>query len=229
MKRPSRSLLSRGSLTAIVRDVTEREHAAEELGKSEERFRKAFGCSPLPSTISTMAEGRYLDANEAFLDMLGFERREVIGRTALELGFWIEPSDRVEMLQQLEKNGRVRGLRTRYRTCTGEIREAEVSAEVIDIEGQRCMLAITRDITESQRMEAQFLQAQKMEAVGRLAGGIAHDFNNILGVIIGYSDLSLDLVAPEGTKDVAPLRIDDSVRRRDLLGGLIHEYYRRAA
>jgi len=66
---------------------------------------------------------------------------------------------------------------------------------MIDIEGQRCVLAITRDITETQRLEAQFLQAQKMEAVGRLAGGIAHDFHNILGVIIGYSDLSLALVA----------------------------------
>lgn len=104
--------------TAIVRDVTEREQAAEGLRKSEERFSKAFHCSPLANTISTEGEGRYLDVNEAFLKMLRYERRDVIGRTAAELGFWIEPSHRMEMLRQLEKNGQVTGLLTQCRTHT---------------------------------------------------------------------------------------------------------------
>jgi two-component system cell cycle sensor histidine kinase/response regulator CckA len=180
--------------TVIIRDVTERVHAAEELRKSEERFSKAFRCSPLASAISTEADGRYLDVNEAFIGMLQCKREDVVGRTSVELGFWIDPSQRIEMLHQLEKNGRVTGLRAQYKTYTGEILETEVSAETVEIEGQRCVLAITRDITKAMRMEAQFLQAQKMEAVGRLASGMAHDFNNILGVIIGYGDLSLDLV-----------------------------------
>lgn len=183
--------------TVIIRDVTERVLAAEELCRSEERFSKAFCYSPLASTISTEADGRYLDVNDAFTGMLRYERRDVIGRSAAELGFWIEPSHRIEMLRQLKKNGRVTALRAQHRTSTGEILEVEVSAERIDIEGQGCVLAITRDITKAMHLEAQFLQAQKMEAVGRLAGGMAHDFNNILGVIIGYSDLSVDFVAVE--------------------------------
>jgi len=184
-------------LTAIIRDVTEREWATEELGKSEERFRQAFRCSPLAGSISTMAEGRYLDVNEAFLEMLKYERDDVLGRTAFELGFWTEPSHRVDMIQRLEQKGRVVAFETQLRTCQGEVRLVDVSADVIIIEGMRCMLAITRDITDIRRLEAQFLQAQKMEAVGRLAGGVAHDFNNILSVILGYTDLALDLAPSE--------------------------------
>ena len=184
-----------------IRDIRPRRRTEDALRKSEERFRKAFRLSPLAITISTQREGRYLDVNDAFLLMLGYQRGDVIEHTAAELCFWAQPSDRVEMLGKLKEGGRVTGLRTQYTTSKGESREAEVSAELIELEGQVCVLAITRDITETKRLEAQFRQAQKMEAVGCLAGGVAHDFNNLLGVIIGYSDLSLDLVAPGSPVD----------------------------
>jgi PAS domain S-box-containing protein len=183
--------------TLILRDITERRLAEEALRTSEERFSKAFRSSPLAVTISTEAEGRYLDVNDAFLQMLGYQRQEVIGHTASELDFWAQPSERVEMIRQLGERGRVTGFQTQYTTSKGKKREAEVSAELVELDGQRCMLAIIRDITETQQLEAQFRQAQKMEAVGRLAGGMAHDFNNLLGVIIGYSDLSQSLITPE--------------------------------
>ena len=178
-------------------EVMERRRNEELLRQSEERFGKAFRSNPLAITISTEADGRYLDVNEAFLQLLGYTRQEVIGVTAEELRFWVQPSQRIEMLRQLRDIGVVKGLRTQYSTCKGEIRQADVSAELIELEGQPCVLVITRDITETQRLEAQVLQAQKMEAVGRLVGGVAHDFNNILAVIIGYSDPPPGLVAPE--------------------------------
>jgi two-component system, cell cycle sensor histidine kinase and response regulator CckA len=177
------------SIANVLAQQIERNQFEEDLRKSEERFSKAFRSSPLAITISSKTEGRYLDVNEAFLRLLGYHRQDVIGRTATELNFWIEPQRRLEMLQQLGESGRVTAFPAQYTTSRGEIRQAEVSAELIDLEGHSCVLAITRDTTETQRLEAQFRHAQKMEIVGRLAGGIAHDFNNLMGVILGYSDL----------------------------------------
>jgi two-component system cell cycle sensor histidine kinase/response regulator CckA len=184
-------------IACVLRDITERRVSEEALRKSEERFSKAFCNNPLAITISTEADGRYLDVNDAFLKLLGYKRRDVIGHTAAELRFWDEPSDRMEMLRQLRDDTQVAKHQTRYRTSKGEIREAEVWAESIELDGQPCVLAITRDVTETRRLEAQFRQAQKMEAVGRLAAGVAHDFNNVMSIVMGYSDLLLGLIAPE--------------------------------
>src|SRR5205085_153488 len=170
------------TFTGIVRDITERK-------KAEERFQKAFNANPEPITIATVAEGRYIDVNESFLRVTGYEREEVIGRTSLELKFWELPDDRARFLEILKKQGSVRGLEIAFLTKSGERRTGLNSAEVIEIAGQKCIIAIFRDFTEQKFLERQLRQAQKMEAVGQLAGGIAHDFNNLLGVIIGWSEV----------------------------------------
>ena len=178
-------------------EVIERRRNEEMLRQSEERFSKAFCSNPLPMTISTETEGRYLDVNDSFLTMVGCERSSVIGRTMDELGIWVDPEDRITMMKKLSNQGRVIGLPAQIRASGGVVREATVSAEQIELLGQLCVLAVTEDATEMKCLQAQSEQAQKMEAIGRLAGGVAHDFNNLLGVIIGYSDLSIGQLTPE--------------------------------
>ncbi len=184
-------------IACILQDITDRKLAEEELRKSEERFSKAFRNNPLAISISTEADGRFVDVNSAFLSLLGYKREDVIGHTSAELRFWAESSDRTEMLEQLKEQERIAKRHIRYRTANGAIREADAWTESIELDGQRCLLGIIHDTTEIQQLEAQFRQAQKMEAVGRLAGGVAHDFNNMLGIIMGYSDLSLERIAPD--------------------------------
>jgi two-component system cell cycle sensor histidine kinase/response regulator CckA len=174
-KRPSKTV-------GIVQDVTDRK-------KAEERFFKAFNANPEPITIATLAEGRYIDVNESFLRITGYRREEVIGRTSLDVKFWNQPEDRTRLVEKLKTEGSVRDLEINFSTKSGEQRTGLDSAEIIEIAGEKCVIAIMKDITDRQMLEKQLRQAQKMEAVGQLSGGIAHDFNNLLGVIIGYSEI----------------------------------------
>ncbi len=170
-------------------DITERRNA-------EETFRKAFNANPEPISIATIPEGRYLDVNESFLRVTGYSREEVIGRTSRELKFWERTEDRTRFIEMVMRQGSVRELETTFRTKSGEIRIAVDSAEVLDVAGQECAIAIFRDITERKSLEKQLRQTQKMEAIGQLSGGIAHDFNNLLGVIIGYSEILEERLPP---------------------------------
>ncbi len=160
-------------------------------------FAKAFRSSPLAISISTRSEGRYVDVNDAFLQMFQYERRDIIGHTSSELNIWADPADRIKMLQQLLDDSSVAtGLNAKMRTSIGDIREAGVSAELIELDGISCVLAVTQDVTEAKRLENQLRQSQRMGAVGRLAGGIAHDFNNILTVIMGYCEIAQHALGP---------------------------------
>jgi two-component system cell cycle sensor histidine kinase/response regulator CckA len=180
------------SLTAIADQLAvgiERRRAEEELRQSEELFSRVFRSSPVGIVITTLDEGRFLDANDAFLTLLGRTREEMHGRTTIELGVWRDAAERARTVEALGTHGTVRDLDLEFRTARGAIRHVLASIERIELAGRPCLLMLAYDISDRMRLEDQLRQAQKMEAIGRLAGGLAHDFNNLLGVVIGYCDL----------------------------------------
>jgi PAS domain S-box-containing protein len=195
-----------GAITGVVlvfRDQSEERAAQKALRESEERFSTVFSASPIGISITRIANGQFIDVNDAFLSMFGYTREEVIGHTSLELRVYADPEDRDRFVGLLRKEGRVHDVETKFRRKSGEIGDLLVSAELIELAGEQYMLALMHDITERkqaeeehQKLEAQLRQAQKMEAVGRLAGGVAHDFNNMLGVILGYADMALSRLNP---------------------------------
>lgn len=191
----SRNVVNFGGTEAMLmlaRDITELKRNEAKLRHSEERFAKAFRSSPMAITISTKADGRYIEVNDGFLRMLNRQREDVVGHTSFELDVWDAPEDRRTMVNELERSGRVSMFETRFNSKSKGVRNVRISAETIELGETSCILAIVTDITSEKSLEEQFRQAQKMEAVGRLAGGIAHDFNNMLSVIIGYCDLAHD-------------------------------------
>jgi PAS domain S-box-containing protein len=168
----------------------------EDLRQSEERFHTVFSASPLSVLIVSLADGRILDINDAYVRLTGWSREEAMGRTTLELGLWADPTLRERMYADLQRTGSARDLAGQLRRKGGELREVVGAAELANIAGQRCIVATIQDMTELSRLQEQLRQAQKMESIGRLAGGIAHDFNNLLTAIAGYAELVLRTVEP---------------------------------
>jgi len=190
---------SRGAVThfvAIGADITKRVLAEEALRKSEEKFTKAFHSSPDAITIASLETGFVLDVNEGFTRLSGFSLEEVKGKTLLELGIWPSLEVREKMLATLAEKGRIRNYETTLTNKSGELRNALVSAEVIELEGERCLLAITRDITERVKTEAalKVSEAQLREFHENAAEGIFRTTldgnilyaNQAMAEILGY-------------------------------------------
>ncbi|MGG6296887.1 PAS domain S-box protein [Leptolyngbya sp. AN02str] len=137
----------------IVRDITERKLTDEAVRLSQEKFAKAFHSSPNAMTLATLKDGRLVDVNEAFYETFGYSREETLQHTVHEINFWVNPSDRARMVEALLQQGSVRNQEYQFRTKSGDIRVVLFSAEIIDIQGQPCLLDVMADITERKRTE----------------------------------------------------------------------------
>src|SRR5688572_18217875 len=140
-------------VVVVHTNITDRKQAEQALRESEERFSKAFSANPQPMTISTLAEGRYLNVNDAFLEISGYTREEVIGHTSLELGIWESSKARGDFVKKLKEHGVVVNFENRFRTKDGSLRVLLYSAERLEIGGVECLIGASSDITERQKAE----------------------------------------------------------------------------
>lgn len=129
------------------------EAAAKATQRSEACYRSAFQNSFDAVTINRLDDGSYLEVNKAFLDITGYARDEVIGRSSTELGVWTDPSDRVKLREILGKESICRNLETRFRKKDGEVIWAVMSSSLIDIDGIPCVFSITRNISDAKVAE----------------------------------------------------------------------------
>ncbi|HWP97870.1 MAG TPA: diguanylate cyclase [Syntrophomonadaceae bacterium] len=140
-------------LLCVHKDITDRTRIQAELSVSEERFSKAFNASPTTISITTLDEGRYIDINESFCRIIGYHHDEILGRTSLEMGFWVDPNDRLKVLESIVRKEPVREMEILFRRKFGEQRLGLYSAEGIDIDNTPCLLSIVTDITERRQAE----------------------------------------------------------------------------
>ncbi|MFZ0828180.1 MAG: ATP-binding protein [Verrucomicrobiia bacterium] len=177
----------------LRKQIEAKERAQEALQRSEERFAKSFRASPIPLTLLSVSDQQFVDANDSFLQMTGFRRDEVLGRTPAELKLFSNAETLGGVLDALSAKRLVRNLQAGLATPDGKNLTVLISAEAFELENRSHFLMSIQDITEQLNVENQLRQAQKMEVVGQIAAGVAHDFNNILTVIQGHAELQLNV------------------------------------
>jgi two-component system, cell cycle sensor histidine kinase and response regulator CckA len=201
-------LASRAALTV---DNARLYRAAQE---ADERYGMLFGSNPQPMWVFDVDTLAFLEVNDAAVRHYGYTREEFLSMTIMDI---LPPEDAPGVLHGLEGTGNKRGdvALTQHQRKDGTIIDMELVSHEMELDGRRARLVLASDISERTRTRAalrqseeQLRQAQRMDAVGRLAGGVAHDFNNLLTTIRGFSDLLLrDIPAPDARrKEVEQIR-----------------------
>ena len=121
----------------------------------EEKFSKAFHSQVALMAITTLREGRFLDVNDAFLDLLGYDKQEIIGKTAWEISLYEDTGLREKILRQMKHKGRITGKDLQIRTKNGQLRSGRASFDIIDIHGEACLLTIWKDTTHEKQANKQ--------------------------------------------------------------------------
>jgi PAS domain S-box-containing protein len=169
----------------VTRDISQRKWAMEA------NFEKLFRSSPNPILLSGLDDAHFLEVNEAFCELLGYTREELVGQSSIALGVWLYAEERTHIVAELKAGRPVRGEACEMRTKSGDRRSVEVSADIIEFRGNPCLFATLLDTTESRKLEAVIeelstpvLQAQEgllvVPLIGRVDGPRAAQLRNQL-------------------------------------------------
>jgi PAS domain S-box-containing protein len=209
-------------ISDAYRQATLRQQAESALRLSEEKFSKLFRASPSAITITRLRDGCHIEVNDNFCRTIGYAPEEVIGRTTVYLNLWVNLDDRDQLFQSIAQNGTISNHKFDFRTKSGDLRTALLSAELIDLNGEACVIAVSQDISDrKQDLEALRQSKERWQLVLRGNNDGIWDLNLTTGEVfysphwkemLGYEDCELKNEHAEWERCVHP---DDLVRVMD--------------
>ena len=134
-----------GGFNHLLKALGSREVA---LRLSEEQYRTTFQTSLDAININRLKDGLYIDVNQAFLDIMGYERNEVIGHTSLDLNIWADPLERQHLVEMLQRDSKCHNLEAQFKRKNGEVIWGLMSGSIMTLDNEPCIISTTRDITE---------------------------------------------------------------------------------
>ncbi|MDJ1176737.1 ATP-binding protein [Roseofilum capinflatum] len=178
----------------LEQEISDRTLAETDKRASEDKFSIVFQCTPHPITITAMKDGRHLEVNDAFLRTTGYTNEEVIGRTAVELQLWTKMEQRVNLFETLVNQGFIRDYEFEFCTKSGERRITLLSAEIIKLRGEDCLLSVTNDITQRKQAEEALAQAKEAaehanKAKSEFLANMSHELRTPLNAILGFTQI----------------------------------------
>jgi PAS domain S-box-containing protein len=221
-------------IQAFITDITERKRteavlrASEaRLRESEARFSKAFQASPVFISIFRVHDEKYVLANDALVNWVGYPRNEVLGRTSAELGMWDHPPDREVIWRELRTLGSIRQRECRWRNRAGDLFTILLSVETITLGDEPHVLSMALDITKRKQAEVEVLKALAREKElsqlkSNFVSMVSHEFRTPLGIIQSSAELLRDFFRemPLGEQEAQLESITRNTRR---MAGMMEE------
>ena len=188
-------------LTFVSRQLAiaiERKRNEEALRQSETRYRSLVE-SAVYGIYRCNLEGSFLDVNPALVAMLGYESAQEVLSLNPTGEVFLSHTEQTRIMRDFQRGLRLTNVEVHWKHKEGHAITVRLSGCMVRNGDEKVIEVIAEDVTARRTLENQFRQAQKMEAVGRLAGGVAHDFNNLITVIRGYAEVILDSAPPAST------------------------------
>jgi len=192
-------------------DLSARKLAEEALRESEKKFSTLFHASPVYIALTSLDNGSFLEVNESFTKITGFEPKEVLGRTPVEIGLWADPEKRKQFINLVEQQGRFHEVEVTFRRKNGEPLFGLWSAEKIESGDEPCLISVLVDITErkeneealknvNEQLEQAIEKAHAMAVEAEVANmakseflaNMSHEIRTPMNAVIGFTDMLLD-------------------------------------